>query len=368
MTVQSVNLSDVYEWTPKLTATIRTLPGFVDVNNDLLIASPQVKVEIDRDRAISLAVTPGQIQDALYSSYGDRQVSYIYAPANQYSVILEVQPQYQRAPNALQKIYIRSAQNHLVPLDEVATVTRSVGALSVNHFAQIPAATISFNLQPGLSLGQAAASVNDVIRDLGIPASVTVNFQGTVKEFQESFQNLTILLIVAILVIYIVLGILYESFIHPITILSGLPSAVFGALLTLVIFHKELDLYAFVGLILLFGVVKKNAIMMIDFAIEARREGKTPAEAIFQGCILRFRPIMMTTMAALLGTLPIALGYGSGADARQPLGLAVVGGLLVSQLLTLYITPVLYLYLEQLQVWLGRSKIRRDEAIAISAD
>jgi HAE1 family hydrophobic/amphiphilic exporter-1 len=368
MTVQSVNLNDVYEWTPKLTAKIRTLPGFVDVNDDLLIASPQVKVDIDRDRAISLGVTPEQIQDALYSSYGDRQVSYIYAPANQYSVILEVQPQYQGTPEALQKIYIRSAQNHLVPLDEVAKVTRSVGALSVNHFAQIPAATISFNLQPGFSLGQAAAAVNDVIRELGIPASVTANFQGTVKEFQESFQNLTILLAVAILVIYIVLGILYESFVHPITILSGLPSAVFGALLTLVIFHKELDLYAFVGLIMLFGVVKKNAIMMIDFAIEARREGKSPADAIFQGCILRFRPIMMTTMAALLGTLPIALGYGSGADARQPLGLAVVGGLLVSQLLTLYITPVLYLYLEQLQLWLGRSKVRSDEAVAISAD
>ena len=368
MTVQSVNLSDVYEWTPKLTAKIKTLPGFVDVNNDLLIASPQVKVDIDRDRAISLGVTPEQIQDALYSSYGDRQVSYIYAPANQYSVILEVQPQYQRAPDALQKIYIRSSQNHLVPLNEVATVTRSVGALSVNHFAQIPAATVSFNLQPGFSLGEAAARVNDVIRELGIPASVTAHFQGTVKEFEESFQNLSILLVVAILVIYIVLGILYESFIHPITILSGLPSAVFGALLTLVIFHKQLDLYAFVGLIMLFGVVKKNAIMMIDFAIEARRQGKSPAEAIYQGCVLRFRPIMMTTMAALLGTLPVALGYGSGADARQPLGLAVVGGLLVSQLLTLYITPVIYLYLEQFQLWLGRSEVRRDDAVAISAD
>ena len=357
LTIQSVNLNEIYDWTPKLTDRIRTLPGFTDVSSDLLIASPQVTVNIERDRALALGVTPEQIQDALYTSYGDRQVSNIYAAANQYSVILEVKPEDKRGPNALEKLYIRSTNGQLVPLAAVANVARTVGPLSVNHFGQLPAATISFNLQPGFSLGEAARSVDAAVRELRIPVSVTTSFQGTVKEFQESFANLTVLLVVAILVIYIVLGVLYESFIHPVTILSGLPSAVFGALLTLVLFHKQLDLFAFVGLIMLFGVVKKNAIMMIDFAIEAQRvEGKSPAEAIYQGCILRFRPIMMTTMAALLGTLPIALGYGEGADARQPLGLAVVGGLLVSQFLTLYITPVIYLYLERLQRRLQRKK------------
>ncbi|HTT66016.1 MAG TPA: efflux RND transporter permease subunit [Bryobacteraceae bacterium] len=357
MTMQSANLNEIYAWVNPLMNKMRALPGFLDVNSDLQIASPQVMVDIDRDRAVALGLSPQQIEDVLYAAYGDRQVSTIYTPANQYAVIMQVEPRYQRTPEGLKKIYLRSSQGSLVPLDAVVKLARGVGPLTVNHFGQLPAVTVSFNLKPGFSLGDAAARVREALQELRIPPTISVNFQGTVKEFERSFQGLSVLLIVAILVIYIVLGILYESFIHPVTILSGLPSAVFGALLTLRLFHKELDLYAFVGLIMLFGVVKKNAIMMIDFALEAQRvEGKAPFEAIFQGCMLRFRPIMMTTVAALFGTLPIALGYGEGADARQPLGLAVVGGLVVSQLLTLYITPVIYLYMERFQRWVSGSK------------
>jgi len=353
LTMQSANLKEIYSWAPRLMAKMATLPGFTDVNSDMQISAPQVTVDIDRDRALSLGVTPQQIEDALYTAYGNRQASTIYTPSNEYQVIVEVQPRFQRDPSALSKLYIRSSNGPLIPLDAVVHTSRTMGPLSVNHFGQLPAVGISFNLLPGYSLGQAADAVNKTIADMRMPPTVSANFQGTVKEFQESFQGMSILLIVALAVIYIVLGILYESFIHPITILSGLPSAMFGALLTLMLFHKELDLYAFVGVIMLFGVVKKNAIMMIDFALEAQRlEGKPPREAIYQGCMLRFRPIMMTTMSALFGTLPIALGYGEGADARQPLGLAVVGGLVLSQFLTLYITPVIYLYMERLQNFL----------------
>ena len=358
LTLQGADQREIYRWVPILLDRIRTLHGFINVTSDLQIASPQVTLDINRDRAETLGVTPDQIQNALFTAYGTRQVSTIYTPSNEYQVILEVEPQYQRNPDALSKLYIHSAKGTLVPLDTVVTVHRSVGPLSVNHFGQLPAATISFNLQPGFALGDAAAAIDDVIRDLRIPPTIAPLYQGTVQAFQQSFRGLSILLIVAILVIYMVLGMLYESFIHPITILSGLPSAVFGALLTLKIFHRELDLYAFVGLIMLFGVVKKNAIMMIDFAIEAQRvEGRPPFDAIFQGCILRFRPIMMTTLAALFGTFPIALGVGAGADARQPLGLAVVGGLLFSQFITLYITPVVYLYLEALARRFGTIRI-----------
>ena len=356
LTLQSADLKEIYDWAPKLTAKMRQIPGMVDVNSDMQISSPQVMVDIDRDRAVSLGVTPEAVQDAMFSAYSARQVSVIYAPANQYVVILEVLPEYQRTPDALSKLYLRSTNGSLIPLDSVVRTKRQTGPLSINHFGQLPAVTISFNLRPGFSLGQAATAVDNQVREMRMPATISTGFQGTVKEFQSSFQNLSILLIVAILVIYIVLGVLYESFIHPITILSGLPSAVFGALATLLIFHKQLDLYAFVGIIMLFGVVKKNAIMMIDFAVESQRAGHSAYDSIWQGCLLRFRPIMMTTVAALFGTMPIALGYGEGADARQPLGLAVVGGLVVSQFLTLYITPVIYLYLERFQEWLRGEK------------
>ena len=353
LTMQSSRLADIYTWGPQLMAKMQQMPGFVDVDDqELHAASPQVVVDIDRDRAQALGVTPEQVQDALYSAFGTRQVSVIYAPAEQYQVILELEKQYQRTPDALSRLYVRSSTGALVPLDTMTKTTKQVRPASISHFGQLPATTISFNLKPGFSLGQAADQVDAAIRDLRMPPGISTKFQGTVKEFQSSFQNLTILLIVALLVIYIVLGVLYESFIHPLTILSGLPSAVFGALLTLVLFHKQLDLYAFVGIIMLFGVVKKNAIMMVDFAIDQRKMGRSARESIWQGCLLRFRPIMMTTVAALFGTLPIALGYGEGADARQPLGLAVVGGLVVSQFLTLYITPVIYLYLERVQEWL----------------
>jgi HAE1 family hydrophobic/amphiphilic exporter-1 len=353
-TLQSPNTKELYYYGALLESRLRAVPELQDVTSDIQLKNPQLNIDIDRDKATALGVSAQQIEDALYTAYGSRQISTIYTANNAYQVIMELEPEYQKDPAALSLLYIRSSKNQLVPIDAVAKISLGVGPLSVNHSGQLPSVTISFNLAPGVALGEAVNIVNKIARNI-LPSTVSTSFQGTAQAFQSSLQGLWLLLILAVLLIYIILGILYESFIHPLTILSGLPSAAIGALLTLLIFGQDLSIYAFVGIIMLVGIVKKNAIMMIDFALEAqRREGQAPHEAIYQGCLIRFRPIMMTTTAALMGTLPIALGFGAGAESRRPLGLAVVGGLLFSQLLTLYITPVFYIYMEKFKNWVGR--------------
>ena len=348
-TMQGPDTQVLYDSSAKMMEKMRTLPGFVDVTTDLQIRNPQVSVDIDRDRAASYGLTAQQIEDALFSAYATRQVSTIYAPTNSYQVVMEVDPKYQLDPSELSLLYVRAPlSGELVPLSAFAKMEPTVGPLTVNHSGQTPSVTISFNLKPGVSLGDAVNQINQAARQT-LPATITTSFQGTAQAFQSSMQGLGLLLIMAIAVIYMVLGILYESFIHPLTILSALPFAGFGALLTLLLFKVDLSIYAFVGIIMLVGLVKKNGIMMVDFAIETQKSGVTAERAIYDACLVRFRPIMMTTMAALMGTLPIALGLGAGAESRRPLGLAVVGGLLFSQTLTLYVTPVFYVYMDKLQ-------------------
>jgi HAE1 family hydrophobic/amphiphilic exporter-1 len=357
-TLQGPDTAELFRAAAELLEKIREIPGLQDVTSDMQLKNPEITVTIDREKAADLAVTAEQVEDALYTAYGTRQVSTIFAPDNQYAVVMELLPEYQSGPALLDLLYVRSATTErLVPLKAVTTVQEGIGPLTINHSGQLPAVTLSFNLKPGVSIGPAVEAVNEIARQ-SISPTISTRFQGTAKAFQASLAGLGLLLAMAILVIYMVLGILYESFIHPFTILTALPFAGFGALVTLMLFKTDLSIYAFVGIIMLVGLVKKNGIMMVDFAIELQKAGKSCEDAIVGACLIRFRPIMMTTVAALMAGLPIALGYGAGAESRRPLGLAVVGGLLFSQTLTLYVTPVFYVCMDKFQ-----SVLYRDPAL-----
>jgi hydrophobic/amphiphilic exporter-1 (mainly G- bacteria), HAE1 family len=355
-TVQSLNLQDLRDVMPALLEKVKAIPGLRGVDSDLQLRTPQVEIKVDHDKAAALNITAAQVQKTLSDAYSSGQISTIYTPNNQYTVVMGLKSEYKQDANALALLYIRSNSGQLVPLSAIATINQTVGPLTVSHLSALPSATISFDTIPGVSLSQATAAIQQAAAEV-LPSSVTASFQGATQAFQQSFNDLGWLLLVSIVVIYLILGVLYEDFIHPLTILSGLPSAGFGALLTLLIFQVELNLYSFIGIILLVGIVKKNGIMLVDFAIEQRRhEDKSPFDAIYAACMVRFRPIMMTTMAALIGTLPIALGAGTGSEARRPLGIAIVGGLLFSQILTLYLTPVFYIYMETWRNHLTRSR------------
>jgi multidrug efflux pump len=352
-TLQSPNIEELNSWAPRLLATMRKLPELRDQNSDQQDKGLQAKLVIDRDTASRMGITPQTLDNALYDAFGQRQVSTMYRALNQYHVVMEVAPQFQQTPEALQNIYLRSTTGSAIPLAAFTHFEPSNTPLAVNHQGQVPSATISFNLAPGVSLGQATDAIEKAERTIGFPPTITASFQGTAAAFQDSQSNMLILILTALAAVYIVLGMLYESYIHPITILSTIPSAGVGALLALLLTHNELNVIGMIGIILLIGLVKKNAIMMIDVALEVERnEGKKPVEAIYDACILRFRPIMMTTMAALLGGLPLALGSGTGSELHRPLGITIVGGLIVSQMLTLFTTPVVYVYLDRLRLFL----------------
>jgi HAE1 family hydrophobic/amphiphilic exporter-1 len=352
-TLQGPDTQELYRCARLLLERVRNLPNFQDVTSDMQLNNPELDIDIRRDQASSLGVSAQQVEDALSDAYGSRQISTIYAPNNQYQVIMELLPEFQANPEALSMLYVRSTSGDLVPIQAVADLKEGFGALTINHSGQLPSVTISFNLKPGTALGDAVAQVDAAARDV-LPPTISTSFQGTAQAFQSSLKGLGLLFAMAVLVIYMVLGVLYENFWHPVTILfSALPLAAFGALLTLMLFNTDLSIYATVGIIMLIGLVKKNGIMMVDFAIEAQRTGLSPVEAIHRASTIRFRPIMMTTMAALMAGLPIAFGWGAGAEARRPLGLAVVGGLVFSQTFTLYVTPVFYVLLEKLQHGLG---------------